>query len=277
MCDTWGTEDAARLAKPSDGVARAWINVAACAVIASVALLLSACSIDSRSLSMDPSGAAASAGSAGNGPGSGGSSSTPPLEVELPVCVYDEPVTADCKTLVSNAGFAEDTSGWLPEDGISATWDEMNASATGGSGSITVLNLRHGKSAGYATGASLQCVPVTPGKYYDLAADVFIAEGQGLGLAEDSACSIPPCSKDGYEGEAHLSVYFSDSADCSPPTTGNIFSEAVSETGKWIHVEATGRAPERVRSMEVRLDTLKPFREYFFSALYDNVFVRERE
>jgi len=274
MRDTWGTEDAARLAKPSAVVARASINVAACAVIASVASLLSACSVDSRSLTIDASPSAA-AGSAGNGPGSGGSSSSP-VDVDLPVCVYDEPVTEDCRTLVSNAGFAEDITGWVPEDGVAATWDANNASTAGGSGSITVLNLRHGTSVGFASGASRQCVRVTPGKYYDLTADVFIAEGQGEGLDDDSACPIPPCSKGGYEGRAHLSVFFSDSTDCSPPTTGNIFSDAVSEPGKWIHVEATGRAPERVNSMEVRLDTLKPFREYFFSALYDNVFVRER-
>lgn len=272
MCDTWGIEHAARLAKPSRVIAHAPAKLAASML---VAWALSACSVDSRSLTMDPSNTAGSASTAGNGPGSGGSSFNP-LNVELPVCVYDEPVTADCRTMVSNAGFTEDIAGWEPEDGIAATWDTMNASTAGGSGSITVLNLRHGKSAGVASGASLQCVRVTAGKYYDLTADVFIAEGQGEGLDEDSACPIPPCSKGGYEGQAHLSVYFSDSTDCSPPTTGNIFSDTVAETGKWLHLEATGRAPERAKSMAVRLDTQKPFREYFFSVQYDNVFVRER-
>lgn len=272
MCDTRGIEHATRSATPSGLVAHARLKLVASTV---AALVLSACSLDSRSLSMDPGKTNGSAGSAGNGPGSGGSSSTP-MDVELPVCVYDEPVTADCKTLVSNAGFSSDIAGWIPEDGISATWDAMNASNAGGSGSITILNLRHGKSIGVASGASLQCVRVTAGKYYDLTADVFIAEGQGEGLDDDSACATPPCSKGGYEGQARLAVYFSDSTDCSPPTTGNIFSDSVGETGKWIHLEATGRAPERVKSMEVRLDTQKPFREYFFTAQYDNVFVRER-
>lgn len=269
MRDTWGTEDAARLAIARPFMAHARVKLAVSMVLP---VVLSACSLDSRSLTMDPS---STPGSAGNAPGSGGSTFNP-TDVELPLCVYDEPVTADCTTLVSNAGFAADISGWVAEDGISTTWDAMNASTAGGSGSLTVLNLRHGRSMGVASGASVQCVRVSAGKYYDLTADVFIAEGQGEGLDEDGACPTPPCSKGGYEGQAHLSVYFSDSTDCSPPTTGNIFSNKVAETGKWLHLEAMGRAPERAKSMEVRLDTQKPFREYFFSARYDNVFVRER-
>jgi hypothetical protein len=243
------------------------------ALLASVALL-SACSLDSRNLTLDPS-AAAGNGTGGSQPSSGGSSSTP-MNVDMPVCVYDEPVTPNCATLVTNAGFAEDIAGWDPEEGVNATWDPTNASNAGGSGSLTLLNLRHGVSAGFATGASVQCLPVTRGKYYDLSADVFIKEGQGLGLDDDDACAVPPCSREGYEGQATLGVYFSNTTDCRPPTTGNIFSASVTETGRWIHLEATGRAPEQAQSMAVRLDTLKPFREYFFTVLYDNIFVRER-
>jgi hypothetical protein len=274
MCETRGIEAACCPAIVAGRLtARAWLNNGG-ALLAWVALL-SGCSLDSRTLTLDPSATAGSGPTGGSMPSSGGSSSTP-MNVELPVCVYDESVPPDCATLVTNAGFAEDIAGWAPEDGINATWDPKNASNAGGSGSLTLLNLRHGVSGGFASGATVQCLPVTQGKYYDLSADVFIDEGQGLGLDDDDACALPPCSREGYEGLATLGVYFSDATDCSPPTTGNIFSPSVGETGRWLHLEATGRAPEQAQSMAVRLDTLKPFRQYFFTVLYDNVFVRER-
>ncbi len=255
MHDTWG------LAAPARATLPRWLAPALLALLAS-----SGCSLDSRTLSMAPH----TGGSGGTGPSSmpnsNGNHYEPPPEVELPVCVYDADPDPECASLVENAGFAEDVTGWAPEGGITRAWDNTNASSVAGSGSIAVENLLFGTTGGVAPGAAVQCVSVTPDKIYDLAADVFIAEGQGAGDEDDVM----------YEGKALLSVYFSNLANCAPPTTGNIFSEFVTEPGRWVHVEASGRAPEGAVSMAVRLDTLKPFQEYFFKAMFDNVFVRER-
>jgi hypothetical protein len=98
---------------------------------------------------------------------------------------------------------------------------------------------------------------------YDLAADIFIPSGQGMGFQGD------------YTSVAALSVFFYPDAACALQTEGNFTSDAVQDNNEWLHVEGSTTAPKDAQAMAVRLATLKPFRQYTFEAHFDNVFVRE--
>jgi hypothetical protein len=231
--------------------------------------LLIGCSIDNRTLTtagpphLGEGGKTASGGSPGSSAGSAGTS---PQNQDIPVCVYDgdEPGD-DCDSLVDNAGFATGTTPWEPSPGAVRAWAELDATELERSGSIRVLNFLHGETEGVAPGAAEQCVPTEAQATYDLAGDVFIAEGQGAGLFEQT-----------YTGRAGLGLFFFESPDCMGNSIGNFDSDLVSEVGAWMHVGASAKAPALARSMLVRLNTLMPFREYQFEAHFDNVLVRQR-
>ncbi len=227
------------------------------------------CSVDDRTLSVghtsDVSASGGSGGSPASGLPTGGQGDVTPEPVELPICVYDGSVEPECDTLVANAGFVSDTTAWSAEDGSYGNWDKANASGAPTTGSITVLNMLHGKADGVAPGAARQCLPAVANAFYDFAADVLIPADQGEGIHGEM-----------YVGEARLSAFFSAETDCSGPTISNFDSVGTAEVGTWMHVAGSGRAPKAARSVIVRLNTLKAMRQFAFQAHFDNVFVRAR-
>jgi len=238
-------------------------------VAAAVALVLG-CSIDERTLtqaagSNSEPGAGTAGQSAGNGSVNVGAGGTTPEPVDLPVCVYDGSIEPECRTLVDNAGFETDTTGWTAEDGSYGTWDAANASGSETTGSIALLNLLHGEAAGVAPGAARQCLPATANTIYDFAGDIFITEGQGEGIKGEV-----------YEGQAGLSMFFFSKPDCVGASVSNVDSELVTDTKEWLHVAGSGISHKTAQSVMVRLNTLKAMRQFAFKASFDNVFVRER-
>ncbi|HKY39221.1 MAG TPA: hypothetical protein VJN18_24955 [Polyangiaceae bacterium] len=232
-------------------------------------LFLGGCALDTRTMHLGPdSGAGANVGSgagAGGGPSGLSGSYGPIPPVEIPECDYDQGVAPGCETLVENPGFPSGIDGWSPEDGTLPIWDATHAS-------IRVWNRLHGIVGGFAPGAARQCIPAIGGAIYDVAADVFIDEGQGLGGERGDRIDEGVV----YEGQAGVTVYFHTLADCGGPTERSFDSTLTKAIGGWVHLEGSGRSPELTQSMIVRLNTLKPMREFEFSAKFDNVFVRER-
>lgn len=224
-----------------------------------------ACAIDDRTL--------VSGSSNGAGGGRGGNAGSAPVSsagavaepVDLPLCIYDGSVEPECETLVDNAGFGSDTSGWKHEDGTFGGWAAANAAGGEASGSLLILNPFHGKDSGVAPGAAGQCIEAIPDAVYDFAGDVFIPAGQGAGLEGAE-----------YEGQAGLGMFFFGEANCGGMSIGNIDSPLRDETEKWVHVTGYGRAPEGTASVMIRLITLKPIRQFALKASFDNVFVRQR-
>jgi len=158
--------------------------------------------------------------------------------------------------------------GWTAEDvGLSEGWLNVDANGDRGSGSLVVTNLNFksddSAKGGTAGGGARQCISVISGMTYDLAADIFIPSGQGMGFQGD------------YTSVAALSVFFYPDAACALQTEGNFTSDAVQDNNEWVHVEGSTTAPKDAQAMAVRLATLKPFRQYTFEAHFDNVFVRE--
>lgn len=247
------------------------IGRSACTGLAVAALgtsLALACAVDDRTLVSGGAGSLASAGAAGtralipaSDAGDGGvEAGLPPL----PICDYGAAVEAGCESLVSNPGFAKDSSGWSPEPGsVSMSWTPSDAADNKRSGSLSVVNSLSGAADGTAARGAAQCLPTVPGQPYGLAADLFIPEGQGAGLDGGT-----------YSATAGLSVIFYNAAACGGYTLGNGTSTVLDEAGRWEHREGHAVAPAGAVSMAVRLVTFKNFRELTFEARFDNVLVK---
>lgn len=211
-------------------------------------------------------------GSSGGGLGNGYSAG--PSEIDLPDCSYSGEVKPGCETMVKNAGFEADTTGWEEEPlSITIGWEQRDASGSDESGSIVVINSMFGKDSGVAEGIAAsggaQCLPAIPGSTYDMAADIFIPEGQGKGFEEGTV----------YVGRAGLSILFWPNESCANTDRSLVPSyqtELVEEAAVWSRVEGAAEAPDNALSMSVRVLTVKPFEEYNFKALFDNVLLRER-
>jgi hypothetical protein len=239
----------------------------------SAALIGSGCGVDDRNLSGEGSSAGKSNGVAGasgrSGDPTAGESGVQD-QPALPRCVYlGTSVESGCETLVKNAGFSSNVASWTAEPvGITEGWLDADANDARNSGSLIVMNLNYKvepeAANGTNGGAARQCVPITAGTLYELAADVFIPMSQGAGFQGATYISV-----------ATLSVFYYEGTDCSGRTLSNFTSAPVDKTDEWVHVEGHTTAPKESNSMAVRLATFKPFRQIMFEAHFDNVLVRE--
>jgi hypothetical protein len=170
----------------------------------------------------------------------------------------DRDAVQDCKeTLLSNARFNSDESGWQPEPSIGAMWDPRNARAGQSSGALAVTNGLVYQGEGMTLGGSRQCQPVVGGKRYAVAGRAFVPEGQG-------------------EVKAGISITFYGIDDCAdyflsaaPPIIMLSGPEA------WGLIQGTVQAPLAAHSAYIRLVTIKPFKQAPTKALFDDVLVRE--
>ena len=232
-------------------------------IVLGLATAAAACAVDNRLLSTS-SGSGGSGSSTGmNALGGEAGQGAAPL-TPLPVCDYGAGLEEGCETLVSNPGFARDTTSWKAEDGtVAMTWDRVDASDNDESGSLSVLNSLYGAANGVASRAAAQCLPTQSGQAYGFGLDVFIPEGQGEGLDGGD-----------YQGSAGLSLIFFTSKRCDGFTLASATSELLDEAGMWAHREGRAVAPQGAESVLVRLVTFKNFQEYSFEARFDNVLVR---
>ncbi len=243
----------------------------ACTGLGGAIILLSVlgCSLDLRHFSQvsDSTGGSGNSASGGNSDvpraGSGGAASIEPLPTD---CDYSKAARPECQSLVKNPGFAVDVAGWLTEPGpITLTWKGKDANDDANSGSLSLLNAFYGETDAPIALGAYQCLPATPGVTYAMAGDVWIPKGQG-----DGADGGP------YTASAGFSVIFKDDSACAGHTLSNFTSDLVSDSEVWTHLDATGAAPQGTGSMDVRLVTLKNFREFQFEAWFDNVLVTTR-
>jgi hypothetical protein len=235
------------------------------AASALVALVVAACSVDDRRLIEGDNGASGTSAWAGStGFDAGADADADAAPAPLPICDYSAAVDAGCDTLVSNPGFATDTTGWDAEmPSVSMTWNPSDATATKDSGSLSVVNALSGSANGYADRGAAQCLPTTPGQAYGFAADVFIPEGQGAGLDGGS-----------FDASAELTIIFYTMAGCAGYSTSGGISDVSTDAGAWAHREGHAVAPQDAKSMSVRLTTLKNFQQFTFEAHFDNVLVK---
>jgi len=248
------------------------VRIAIGSVGLSLALLATGCGVDDRTLLTSATGANGTSGASStpsplsDGGGAGSDQGPQPL----PRCFYlGASVEPGCETLVKNPGFGSNAASWVAEpQGITEGWLDVDAKDDPHSGSLVVRNLNYKEDVeakdGTNGGGARQCVPITAGLTYDLAADIYIPMGQGAGFEGQ------------YVSVATMSVFYYEGVECSGRTVSNFTGTSVDTTDEWVHVEGSTTAPKESLSMAVRLATYKPFRQIMFEAHFDNVFVRER-
>lgn len=168
----------------------------------------------------------------------------------------DQDGRPDCnQTLVTNARFDADVTGWSADYGATAAWQPPpDALGSAGSGSIVVTNTNVAAVNGTSMAGAGQCIAATAGATYRLLTQVRIAAGQGAGAAA-------------------LATQLFASADCSGAAASAWTSPSTSATGAWTLLSGSVTAPATARSLRVRLVALKQFRDAAFAAQFDNPLV----
>jgi hypothetical protein len=205
-------------------------------------------------------GGASETGGGGGAPVTDAASDAPPTEPwnDGGHCVhFDLKGEPDCDdTIVTNADFDFDAEKWEADLYVLADWlaDDTQASPT--SGSIRVRNTRKGNFDDFIPQGVSQCVPVTEGLRYTFSAETFIKPGQAVGYAE-------------------IAAWFYREPECAG-NPGELYGVAAStSTNQWVITTGTGLiAPAGAKSMRVRLNAKKPWREVSFEVQFDAVRVK---
>jgi hypothetical protein len=165
-------------------------------------------------------------------------------------------VDRECETMAPNPGFEADITGWrAPNSTVVLGWDPRDATGSDQSGSMLVNNMLSGKSDHITMDGAYQCFPVTSGGLYEIAADLFVPNGQ-------------------EQGRGGISVLFFEKDDCADANEESFATPFVSGVDEWTHVGATFIVPANIRSMSVRLVAEKAFRPPSFRTLFDNVLIK---
>ena len=163
----------------------------------------------------------------------------------------------DCtETLVQNSRFDLDISAWIAESEVTATWDARDARMSAASGSMLVSNVAPTATAFGAVMLGVdQCLPVTAGTTYELAARVLIASGQG-------------------SGEGGIALFVFDGAGCQGTFLESFTPDTTQIVDAWTKVEGQTNMPIGARSMMLRLVASRPFAQAKLDIAFDDVLVR---
>ena len=239
--------------------------------IIALAVGLTGCSVDDRTLLEEGESVGGSGGSGADARAGGtGNAGADPDAGSLKECVYvaGEAPDSECETLVKNPGFHFDSSEWQSEkSAVYLGWHPVDPSDSDSSGSMGVLNLLSGISPiGVVSEGARQCLPATQGKRYGTAVDVFIPSEQVYGW------------DGGFEdAKAGLSILFYRKDDCQGASIPQGSSVTLAQgADSWKRSSGWTLAPQETLSMAVRLVVIKPISQPSLSALFDNVLVRER-
>jgi hypothetical protein len=187
----------------------------------------------------------------GGGDAAGAAGSPTPPAVRCPDLNVNQ--IPDCdETLLPNALFDTDISGWVPGANAEQRWQATNATGFPGSGSLLLkVNVVVDQSVGSVLESTSQCVPVQANQGYDLGVQVYIRSGQGTGV-----------------GGLNL-LWYSDEGCESGFLSGAV---AAKETvDRWVPVTMEVAAPPGARSLRLRLAATKPYAQESFEVLFDNV------
>ena len=260
---------------------RAWTGV-----LVMVAL---ACSVDNRSLRLgtsagatgvgasdaagthtgSPSGGDAAAPARGGAAGAasevnaaGESSTPPPLPPLVDGCAdLDTDSVPDCSvTLVENAAFDRDVSGWSAVGTSSLAWADRNALADTPSGCALLSAEGRSDIDGTALFRASQCVRVPAGQ---------------LVIAYANA-RVEASAAGGDAAQAELQVSFFDREGCVDKSNGYFTTPPSTAVGEWVTIQAGGVSGSATKSALVELVGVKPYRADSLSACFDNVMLKAK-
>jgi hypothetical protein len=161
----------------------------------------------------------------------------------------------DCdETLVENATFDRDTAGWLNEDDSELFWDDADAHEMGESGSLVVENRLSVEQDGLVLLGARQCVPLTGGAVYHLAAEISVHD-------------------DTSDTQGGLQLLLYDGPDCSGAIIAAVASSFL-RASDWNVTSLTYVTPTETASAALRLVVMKPFDAPARRVAFDNVLLR---
>jgi hypothetical protein len=250
-----------------------------------VAMGLSACSVDERTLALggsagsssaeggagDPpnggvgtGGRAPTSGASGTGTASGTGGTAEPDGAGGEVsddglvdgCAdLDTDGVGDCTvTLVKTPTFTENVSGWTAMGDATLAWAERNALGDRPSGSAKL-------GATNTRAAAQQCLPLDGRKLVIAYANAFVVEG----------------ADPEHPLQAQLAVSFYDQASCAGEASGFFETPPSTESEGWVTVQAGGLSNESSRSMSIALVGVKSSADAKLEAYFDNVMLKAQE
>jgi len=167
----------------------------------------------------------------------------------------DRDCVSDCEeTLVENASFNRDTTGWFPDDNLNVGWSTNDTIGHPSSGVLGAENLFTADQEGSLMLGASQCVSIIGGLNY-----VFLAQ-----------VSVP---SDAGDTDAGFQLLFYDTAQCTGERIDVTVSTLVNKS-VWQVVSLAYRAPLAAKSVAMRLVVRKPYRQAPAAVLFDNVLVR---
>jgi hypothetical protein len=236
--------------------------------LAALLVVLPACSIDDRHLSLSRLRAVDAGDPGSEGPRPDAEPASRPDADRGPL-VTDGGKAADggacpsdgaatCRGIVVvEAAFDRDTRPWESEPGVTLAWHEDDARGAPSSGSVSVLNANTGGADTWVFGAARRCVPAVGNAVYTLFGSALIAGGQGA-------------------GGAGLGVSFFSAADCTATPEATYDTPPTDKLDVWVALSGETIAPSVARSLLVRLVVPKRLSEPSFEANFDDVRVTRR-
>jgi len=182
----------------------------------------------------------------------------PPPVVDAGPCQHQDALGhPDCAdTLVSNADFNRDITGWAAQAGAVVRWVDFDSQNAKSSGSIAVKNAQQGDFDGTVGVDAAQCIPAIAGRTYNYVTSMYMQKGQPY-------------------GQGQLVVFFYDQVSCQGLVDDAYALTDVEGTGKWTTGGGALIIPAAVQSMSVHLHVEKPFREGALEVLFDAVRVTQ--
>jgi hypothetical protein len=197
---------------------------------------------------------AISGGAAGNG-GTSGLSSGGMGALFGPCPDLDGDGVGDCmETVITNAAFDSDTSGWSSDTNVSLIWIVEDAGGQTKSGSLGVTNTYEATQDGTLMVGARQCQPINGASVYDFFVQV-------------SVPAEAPDTRGGFQ------IILFDGPKC----TGNILDARTSnltQGSAWQLAYLTYLTPTDSKSVAYRLVSVKPFVQPPVTVLFDNVLMR---
>jgi hypothetical protein len=186
----------------------------------------------------------AGAGSGGTQGGTGGVSGRCPD--------LDDNGVLDCdETLIHNASFDVDTTGWSAETNVSLEWISTDAEGRTDSGSLGLSDTFEMMQDGSLMVGAHQCQPVNEASVYR-----FITQISVPGDAPDT--------------RAGFQILLYDGPECTGMTLDTQTSVLTQGSG-WQLADLTYQTPTTAKSVGLRLVSVKPFGDPPVTVLFDNV------
>jgi hypothetical protein len=170
----------------------------------------------------------------------------------------DDNGVLDCdETILKNPAFDRDVASWSNDVDMELAWEDEDATGQAASGALgATSDFRVDQDGSKLLGAR-QCFPVAPARVYEFGAQIFVPEDAG-------------------ETRATVQLLVYDGPSCSGDIVDNkMSSDLVGASPDWQPARLTYLTPTSAKSINLRLISIKLFREDPVTVLFDNVLVHQ--